>query len=83
MNGAHDMGGMHGFGPVVEEPDEPVFHADWERDTFSTMMSLIVSGRFAVDQLRRNIERQDPADYLAQSYYEKWLVALTAMVTEA
>ena len=30
MNGAQDMGGVHGFGPVEAEPDEPVFHADWE-----------------------------------------------------
>ena len=64
MNGAHDMGGMHGFGPIVEEENEPVFHADWERVTFSTTMALVVSGRFAVDQLRRNIERQHPAEYL-------------------
>ena len=27
MNGVHDMGGMHGFGPVEPEPNEPVFHA--------------------------------------------------------
>ena len=30
MNGVHDIGGMHGFGPIVREDDEPVFHADWE-----------------------------------------------------
>jgi hypothetical protein len=30
MNGAQDMGGAHGFGPVEPEPDEPVFHAEWE-----------------------------------------------------
>ena len=30
MNGVHDMGGMHGFGPVIPERDEPVFHAAWE-----------------------------------------------------
>lgn len=30
MNGVHDMGGMHGFGPVQPEVDEPVFHAPWE-----------------------------------------------------
>ena len=30
MNGVHDMGGMHGFGPVTPEKDEPVFHAAWE-----------------------------------------------------
>ena len=26
-NTIHDMGGMHGFGPVEPEPNEPVFHA--------------------------------------------------------
>ena len=30
-NSIHDMGGMHGFGQVESEPDEPVFHADWEK----------------------------------------------------
>ncbi len=30
-NTIHDMGGMHGFGPVEAEPNEPVFHEDWER----------------------------------------------------
>ncbi len=30
MDGIHDMGGMHGFGKVEPEPNEPVFHADWE-----------------------------------------------------
>ena len=25
MNGIHDMGGMHGFGPIVLEKEEPVF----------------------------------------------------------
>ena len=29
-NTIHDMGGMHGFGPVEAEPNEPVFHAEWE-----------------------------------------------------
>ncbi|HBF54741.1 MAG TPA: nitrile hydratase subunit beta, partial [Afipia sp.] len=24
MNGAHDMGGVDGFGPVIPEPNEPV-----------------------------------------------------------
>jgi len=25
MNGVHDMGGMHGMGPIAPEADEPVF----------------------------------------------------------
>jgi hypothetical protein len=31
MNGAQDLGGMMGFGPVAIEADEPWFHAAWER----------------------------------------------------
>ena len=30
MDGVHDMGGMHGFGTVEPEQNEPVFHAEWE-----------------------------------------------------
>ena len=30
MNGVHDMGGMHGMGPIEYEKNEPVFHARWE-----------------------------------------------------
>jgi len=83
MNGAHDMGGMHGFGPIVVEADEPIFHAEWERDVAGTVLALIGSGRMAVDQLRRNIERQPPPQYLSNSYYENWLHSVTAMVLEA
>ncbi len=25
MNGVHDMGGMHGMGPIAREAREPVF----------------------------------------------------------
>ena len=25
------MGGMQCYGPIVPEPNEPVFHADWEK----------------------------------------------------
>ena len=30
MNGVHDMGGMHGMGPIDYEKNEPVFHQPWE-----------------------------------------------------
>ena len=30
MNGVHDMGGMDGFGKVEPEPNEPMFHTEWE-----------------------------------------------------
>ena len=30
MDGIHDMGGMHGFGPITREENEPLFHHPWE-----------------------------------------------------
>ena len=30
VDGVHDMGGMHGFGAVPIEVDEPIFHEPWE-----------------------------------------------------
>ena len=37
MKGGHDLGGMHGLGPVDPEPETegPVFHAEWERRAFA------------------------------------------------
>ena len=35
MNGAHDLGGMMGFGPVAAESNEPVFHETWESRLFA------------------------------------------------
>src|SRR5438034_3440141 len=29
MNGMHDMGGMHGFGPIEPRSNEEAFHAEW------------------------------------------------------
>ena len=34
MDGIHDLGGKQGFGTVVRETDEPVFHARWESRVF-------------------------------------------------
>ena len=82
MNGVHDLGGMHGFGPVVPEQNEPVFHSDWEKRVFA--MTLTAMGRRVcnVDEFRRAIEHMPPASYLAASYYEKWLHAIEALLVE-
>lgn len=70
MNGIHDMGGMHGFGPVVREENEPVFHAPWEGRVFALNVTTPLPGG-----LRPAIEAMPPAEYLNSSYYEKWLHA--------
>ncbi|MCC6434070.1 MAG: nitrile hydratase subunit beta [Acidimicrobiales bacterium] len=84
MNGVHDLGGMHGFGPVAAEPEreEPVFHADWEPMVLSSMLGTTRLRQWNVDEFRRNIEQLPPVDYLRLSYYEKWLAALERLVVE-
>ena len=64
MDGIHDLGGMHGFGPIEPEPDEPVFHEPWERQVFGMMIATFAGGQFNVDQFRHAIERMAPAHYL-------------------
>jgi nitrile hydratase subunit beta len=82
MNGVHDMGGMDGFGPVVREQNEPVFHADWEGRAFAlaSLARRAVQANF--DELRHAIERIPPARYLASSYYERWLAAAETLLVE-
>ena len=81
VNGVHDMGGMHGFGPVHPE-DDAAFHADWERRVRAMMMGLIRRGAFNIDEMRRAIESIPPAEYLASSYFERWLAALRLLMVE-
>jgi nitrile hydratase subunit beta len=73
MNGIHDMGGMHGFGRVEREKDEPVFHAVWEARVLGLSRACSARHLFNIDESRHAIERMAPADYLASSYYERWL----------
>jgi nitrile hydratase beta subunit len=70
LNGIHDMGGMHGFGPIQVEKDEPVFHHEWEGRVYAIRGSLVGS-------VRATIERMPPSMYLTTTYYEKWLWAKT------
>ena len=82
MNGVHDMGGMHGMGPVMPEPNEPVFHQDWERRVFALTIACGFN-RWNIDQARYSRERMPPAAYLAASYYEKWLWGMERLLLEA
>jgi nitrile hydratase subunit beta len=82
MNGVHDLGGMHGMGPINPERDEPVFHSDWERRAFGVMMATFAGGHYNVDEFRHGIERMDPAEYLRSSYYEHWLHTIETNLVE-
>ena len=73
------MGGMHGFGRVEPEADEPVFHAPWEARTLGLMIATGARG-LRDGSIRPAIEQIDPATYLASSYYERWARAVEALV---
>ena len=82
MNGIHDLGGMHGLGPIVVEPNEPVFHHEWERRVFGMFLPIFATGTFNVDQLRHAIERIGAPAYLNTTYYEHWLHVYETLLTE-
>ena len=82
MNGVHDLGGMHGFGPVVFEPGEPVFHAEWERRTFALNLAMGGWRRWNIDMSRHAREQMPPAEYLATGYYEHWLWRLERLLEQ-
>ncbi|CAN5597320.1 nitrile hydratase subunit beta [soil metagenome] len=83
MNGVHDMGGMHGFGPVKPEANEPVFHAPWEGRVLALRRAVGAWRRWNIDAGRHTIETLPPADYLRLSYYEKWLESTIKLVLGA
>jgi nitrile hydratase beta subunit len=84
MNGAHDLGGMHGFGHINAEPEaeEPVFHADWEKRVFAMQLAVGALRKWNSDISRHARERQHPVDYLGHSYYENWLAGLEKLLVE-
>lgn len=82
MNGVHDLGGMQDFGPVEREANEPVFHAPWERVVYAISRAMGYAGISNIDEGRHAIERMDPADYLASSYYQRWLDGRSRLLLE-
>ena len=77
MNGIHDMGGMHGMGPVQPEVNEPVFHAVWEGRVYAIQRALGPWRKWNIDTGRYYIELIPPAEYLRMSYYERWVTSIT------
>jgi nitrile hydratase len=80
MDGIHDMGGMHGFGKVEAEANEPVFHAPWEGHCLALNRAMGYTGIWTIDQTRAGIEELPPDVYLSSSYYKKWALRLENLV---
>jgi nitrile hydratase len=82
VNGIHDLGGMHGFGPVVIEPDEPAFHYPWERRAFAITLAAGYLGAWNIDQSRAMRERLPATAYLGTRYYGVWLYGLERLLND-
>ncbi|MYB87959.1 MAG: nitrile hydratase subunit beta, partial [Acidimicrobiaceae bacterium] len=83
MDGIHDMGGMHGWGTVAIDPDEPVFRESWHGRAFAMgAMSMGLSGT-NLDAFRHGLERLHPYDYLADGYYGRWLACAETLLVDS
>jgi nitrile hydratase beta subunit len=80
MNGIHDMGGLHGFGKVEIEANEPVFHSRWEGRVYAMTQVLDTKGIYNLDEHRHEIELMDTASYLTDGYYGRWLFAMESIL---
>ena len=75
-NSLHDMGGMHGFGRIEAEPDEPPFHHRWEGRVLAMQRAMGFTGLWTIDAGRASLETLPPSDYLGSSYYRRWFLGL-------
>ena len=81
MNGVHDMGGMHGFGPV-DVDDDAAFHDEWEKTVFAVEKLIRYQSIYGVDEKRHALERLDPVTYLDVSYFERWALGTEKLLLE-
>jgi nitrile hydratase len=82
MNGVHDMGGMQGYGPVIVEENEPLFHHDWEPRALAIVLAMGAAGRWNIDWSRSVRESLPPAMYLSVGYYQIWFEALERLLLQ-
>ncbi|TYC63629.1 nitrile hydratase subunit beta [Rhodobacterales bacterium] len=83
MNGAQDLGGQMGFGPIELEENEPNFHARWEERAFAVTLAMGATGSWTLDTSRHARETLPPAEYLSSSYYEIWTKGLEKLLVSA
>ena len=82
MTRVHDMGGRYGDGPVVPEPETPVFHEEWHKRALAVTLAAGSLGKWNIDVSRHARECLSPKDYTRFSYYEKWVSALADLLVD-
>jgi len=79
-NTIHDMGGMHGFGPVKIEANEPPFHEPWEGRVLAMQRAMGYTRLWTIDGGRASLETLPPVTYLQATYYQRWFLGLERRV---
>ena len=64
------------------DPDEPLFHADWERKCFALTLAAGFTGEWNIDASRFAREQMAPAEYLSTGYYVHWLHGLEYLLAD-
>ncbi len=77
-----DIGGKLGLGPVLADPDEPVFHEEWERRVFGLSFCSWLNSDVTLDRFRQFQAALPPDRYIGSSYYERWLHAVEQVMLD-
>ena len=75
----HDRGGWPDAGPIDRTEHT---YSMWERQTDAIRGVLGAKKIIRTDELRRAVESIEPAQYEQLSYYERWIVAVEALLVE-
>ena len=83
-----DIAEMDGRQALPRKSGELVFHDEWERRAFALAVSLAEQGKFQWRDFQRQLiksiaiaEGDDPLNP-SRGYYESWLAALEAVLSE-
>ena len=69
----HDIGGDLGYGPILHDPEEPVFHYEWERRVFGVLFQVLRITAQRPGEMRYAIERLAEDDYFKHGgYVGRW-----------
>jgi nitrile hydratase len=75
-----DLGGRPCAEPVVPEPEDLRFHADWERHALALTLAMGATGAWNLDMSRA--ARETLPDDERSSYYRIWIAALERQLVE-
>lgn len=75
-----DIGGQDGYGRVIPEREDELFHGAWERQVLALTLAMGATGAWNIDMSRS--ARETLPDYAALSYYQRWIGGLENLLLE-